>query len=48
LHARRFSPAIWDGFEAFTPEGVRFQPAAPIRRADAAHTLYLLGGRQIR
>jgi hypothetical protein len=47
LHARRFSPAIWDGFEAFTPEGVRFQPAAPISRADAAHTLYLLGGRQI-
>jgi hypothetical protein len=47
LHARRFSPAIWDSFEAFTPEGVRFQPAAPIRRADAAHTLYLLGGRQI-
>ena len=47
LHARRFSPAIWDGFEAFTAEGVRFQPDAPIRRADAAHTLYLLGGRQI-
>jgi hypothetical protein len=21
LHARRFSPAIWDGFEAFTAEG---------------------------
>jgi hypothetical protein len=48
LHARRFSPAIWDGFGAFTAEGVRFQPDAPIRRADAAHTLYLLGGRQIR
>jgi hypothetical protein len=48
LHARRFSPAIWDGFEAFTPDGVRFQPDAPIRRADAAQTLYLLGGRQIR
>jgi len=27
---------------------VRFQPDAPLRRADAAHTLYLLGGRQIR
>jgi hypothetical protein len=47
LHARRFSPAIWDGFGAFAAEGVRFQPDAPIRRADAAHTLYLLGGRQI-
>jgi hypothetical protein len=47
LHARRFSPAIWDGVEAFTPDGVRFQPDAPLRRADAAHTLYLLDGRQI-
>jgi hypothetical protein len=45
LHARRFSPAIWDGIEAFTPDGVRFQPDAPIRRADAAQTLYLLSGR---
>jgi len=45
LHARRFSPAIWDGFEAFTPEGIRFQPDAPLRRADAAQTLYLLSGR---
>lgn len=45
LHARRFSPAIWDGLEAFTPEGIRFQPDAPIRRADAAQTLYLLSGR---
>ncbi len=45
LAERRFSPAIWDGLEAFTPEGVRFQPDAPIRRADAAQTLYLLSGR---
>ena len=22
LHARRFSPAIWDGFEAFTAESI--------------------------
>lgn len=45
LAERRFSPAIWDGLEAFTPEGLRFQPDAPIRRADAAQTLYLLSGR---
>ncbi len=45
LAERRFSPVIWDGFDAFTPEGLRFQPDAPIRRADAAQTLYLLSGR---
>ncbi|GIV07245.1 MAG: hypothetical protein KatS3mg017_0447 [Fimbriimonadales bacterium] len=45
LAERRFSPMIWDGFEAFTPEGLRFNPDAPIRRADAAQALYLLSGR---
>ncbi|MCS7065126.1 MAG: hypothetical protein NZL85_02490, partial [Fimbriimonadales bacterium] len=41
LHSRRIGALLWDGVEAATPDGVRFQPDASISRADATVSLYL-------
>jgi hypothetical protein len=40
LHARRIGSLLWDGLEAASPEGIRYQPDAPLSRADAAVSLY--------
>jgi hypothetical protein len=40
LHARRIGSLLWDGLEAAFPEGIRYQPDAPLSRADAAVSLY--------
>ncbi len=41
LHSRRIGALLWDGVESATPEGIRFQPNAPLSRADAVVALYL-------
>lgn len=41
LHSRRIGSLLWDGVEAASPDGIRFQPDAPLSRADAAVSLYL-------
>lgn len=41
LCKHRITSMLWDGAEAFQPDGARFFPEGPITRADAARTLYL-------
>lgn len=41
LRKHHITSMLWDGAEAFQPDGVRFFPEGPITRADAARTLYL-------
>lgn len=41
LHSRGIRSFVWDGWESATPEGIRFQPDAPISRADAAVSLFM-------
>lgn len=43
LHSRRINSLLWDGIGAASPDGIRFQPGAPISRADAAASLYWTG-----
>lgn len=43
LHSRRINSLLWDGIGAASPEGIRFQPGAPLSRADAAASLYWTG-----
>ncbi len=45
LSERRINSALWDGLEAFGPEGLRFQPDANLSRADSALILYLASSR---